>query len=220
MRVYLAMRRKYRYSRKRSKISSWSLSSISAKTFVGDGSYFFTRSPTVRSSLRSPAQLLSEIVKFPPRATLTPWRRAHRGICRAPIARQINEFLSCILLSLTNTYLSTLHPPSHRATHITNIARDTCRDLTRRGDQPGPTSTSRTPNRGNFNRAIEKRSSRAIPRNFAKSRFSRLLWKSGEGKESTRSHSRVSTTTRVCVCAWRYRTAMSSGRDARRECRP
>lgn len=43
MRVYLVMRRKYRYSRKRSKISSWSLSSISAKTFVGDGSYFFTR---------------------------------------------------------------------------------------------------------------------------------------------------------------------------------
>lgn len=163
------------------------------------------------------AQLLSEIVKFPPRATLTPWRRAHRGICRAPIARQINELLSCVWVSLTNMYLWTLHPPSHRATHITNIARDTCRGLTR-WESAGSTFADGIPNRRNLYRAIE-RSSRTIPRSFAIA-FLTVAVKSEEGKEKAPDRTAGCLRPHVCACTWRYRTAMSSGRDARRECRP
>lgn len=145
---------------------------------------------------------LSEIVEFPPRATFTPWPKAHRGTCQASTAKQITNSLS---FSLTNTIIWTLHPPSRRDTHITIIARSTCRE---RFAMRGSTTNVTKIQIGMSRRDLAENVSIVI---VESSRGPRKLWSLDSGGVWSQNTS----TTRVSL---RYRS-MSSGRGARRECR-
>lgn len=92
-------------------------------------------------------------------------------------------------------YLWTLHPPSRRATHITNIARDTCRGLTTNAIKIN------RPDVDDFEDGIYNRRNldRAVLRKLRSRFFVAVERGERERKRPDRTAGCTNTTTRVCV---------------------